>query len=126
MLNRPTDLIAILASIVFGVSGQLALKAGVMRTSIRFSTKPDLVLVQYVRALLNPLVLVGLVCFAIGMLIWLYVLSQLDLSVAFPFLGLNYVLIMLGSRILFQEPITVSKLIGTGLVVAGVVLLGKN
>ncbi len=116
------NLAAILVSIIFGVSGQLLLKTGMLRAG----QAGGALIAEYARALAQPYVWLGLVCFGISMLIWLYVLARLEMSVAFPFLGLNYVLIMIGSRVLFGETIGPAKIVGTACIVLGILLIARG
>jgi multidrug transporter EmrE-like cation transporter len=115
-------LIAILVSILFGVSGQLLLKVGMLRVNQDGGTLVS----EYAHALAQPTVWLGLICFGVSMLIWLYVLARMEISVAFPFLGLNYVLIMIGARILFGEAIGLSKIGGTACIVFGILLIARG
>ena len=63
---------------------------------------------------------VEIVCF----LIWMQVLSELDLSKAFPLSALSYVLVLLSSWLYFREQIIVLQLIGSALILGGVWLIG--
>ena len=60
-----------------------------------------------------------IVCFAI----WMTVLSELDLSKAFPLSAISYVLIMGVAWIVFDEPLPPLRLAGSLLILAGVWLI---
>jgi len=47
-----------------------------------------------------------------------------ELSVLYPMVSLGYIFTLLWSRIFFKEPLTRTKFIGLGLIVAGVVFVG--
>ena len=49
-------------------------------------------------------------------------LKKLDLSVAFAFSSLNYALVMIASIVLLKEKISLSKIIGTSIIVIGKLL----
>jgi len=72
--------------------------------------------------LLNPWVVSAFFGAFLGSLTWMAALTKLELSHAYPFIGLTFVLVLFISGFLFQEPITLSKLIGVGLVVLGIVV----
>jgi drug/metabolite transporter (DMT)-like permease len=116
------NLAVILSSIILAVSGQLLLKLGLLRVG----KETGHLLAEYARALTQPLVWLGLVCFGVSMLIWLYVLARMEMSVAFPFLGLNYALIMIGSRVLLGEAITGPKIVGTACIVLGILFIARG
>ncbi|MBB3611810.1 EamA family transporter [Rhizobium sp. BK602] len=52
--------------------------------------------------------------------IWMSVLSELDLSRAFPLSGISYVLIIATGWFVFGEPVVALQVIGSGLILAGV------
>ena len=59
--------------------------------------------------------------------IWMNVLSELDLSRAFPLSGISYVLIIATGWFVFGERIVALQVIGSGLILTGVWLIaGAN
>jgi len=122
---RAFDLLAILISVFLAVVGQLLLKMGMLRVG-KFSFNISTLVHQYIKILLNPFVIAGLFGFFISMLIWLYVLSRMELSFAYPFVALNYVLILFGSYFLLKETITPMKVIGVAVIVIGVYLISRG
>lgn len=114
-------LLMILASVMLSVAAQLSLKAGMGRlifpeTWVSFETAG---------LVFNRFVILGLFCYGMSMVFWLYVLTKVEVSRAYPFVGLGFVGTMLFAHFLLHEPITLQKLIGTMLVVSGVFLLAR-
>ena len=72
--------------------------------------------------LLNPWVLSAFFCAFLSAITWMAALTKLDLSHAYPFVGLTFVFIVIFSAVFFQEAITVPKIIGLALVVSGIVV----
>lgn len=62
---------------------------------------------------------------ALGTLLWLAVLYRMEVSKAFPFLSLGFVLVMLASRYYFKERISLSRWAGVVLIIAGIVMLAQ-
>jgi len=62
----------------------------------------------------------------LGMLIWLNVLQRLPLSVAYPMLSLNFVLVTLAARWLFNEPTTLRHWCGVFSIMLGILLMSLN
>jgi len=122
---RIFDLLAVFLSISLAVVGQLLLKMGMLRIG-RFSLNISTLVQQYTRILLNPFVIAGIVSFALSMLVWLYVLSRLELSTAYPLVALNYVLILFASHFLLKETITPTKIMGVAVIVLGVFLISRG
>jgi multidrug transporter EmrE-like cation transporter len=71
----------------------------------------------------NPYVSVGFALYAIAALMWIVVLSKVPLSIAYPSMGVSYVLILFASKYVFREDITVFRVLGTALIIAGVILV---
>ncbi|KFK94761.1 MULTISPECIES: 4-amino-4-deoxy-L-arabinose-phosphoundecaprenol flippase subunit ArnE [unclassified Serratia (in: enterobacteria)] len=59
----------------------------------------------------------------LGMLLWLNVLQRLPLSVAYPMLSLNFVLVTLAARLLFDEPTTPRHWCGVAAIMLGILLM---
>jgi undecaprenyl phosphate-alpha-L-ara4N flippase subunit ArnE len=66
----------------------------------------------------------ALACLGLGMLLWLIVLQHLQVSIAYPMLSLNFVLITLAARFIFREHIDRRHWVGVGLIMLGVLCLG--
>lgn len=120
------SLILILIAISIAVCGQLTLKktmseVGVIEvsTQVNYIDKAKTVLKQ-------PLLYVGGCLYVLGMVVWLVVLSRVDLSFAYPMLSVSYVLIMVISAYMFHEPITLNRVIGTFLIIGGVIFITRS
>lgn len=74
-------------------------------------------------ALVNPTIAIGLVCYAVGTLLWLLALSRTTLMVAYPFTALTFVLVYGAAILVLHERLTVAGAVGSGLVWAGLIVL---
>ena len=116
-----------LISVGFSMVGQVALKSGMSQVGRigeprrRWRTG-DLVW----RVATTPLVMFGLACYALGAVAWLVVLSRLDLSYAYPFLALNFVLITVASRFVLGETVPLLRWLGVIVICFGVVLVARS
>lgn len=117
-------LILILISTAFGVAGQTALKLGVDKPGMAESATGILPVISLIFK--SPLVLLGLVFYALGALAWIAVLSRLDLSLAYPFLALNFVLVTLSGRFLLGETVPPLRWLGILVIIAGILLVAKS
>lgn len=112
---------AILTSVLLSVLAQIFLKFGMSRLTLPaewFSW-------DFINLVINKYVILGLTCYGMSMVFWLYVLTRVDVSRAYPFVGLGFIGTMLFAHFFLQEPITIQKLAGTLLIVSGVVLLAR-
>lgn len=73
--------------------------------------------------LFQPWVFLGLCTFVISMTSHLVVLSRVDLSFAYPFLSLAYIMVAAYSFFIFGEDVTGIRLVGYGLICAGTVCI---
>ena len=111
-------------SISSGVAGQTALKLGVNQPGAAGGTGTIMGLVTMI--LQSPLVLGGLVLYGVGALAWIAVLARMDLSYAYPFLALNFVLITVVSRLALGETIPPARWIGIAVICIGIVLIARG
>jgi len=117
-----TSIALILFSIACSVAGQTVLKLGTTQMGGHANAGAEFLL----SAFRSPLVWLGFVFYGIGALSWIIVLSRLPLSLAYPFLALNFVLIALTSRIFLGEAIPLLRWGGIGLIIAGVLLVARS
>lgn len=73
----------------------------------------------------SPYVVGGLALYGIGAVVWLFVLARLDVTTAYPFVGLGFILTMILGTLFLGEALTPSKVVGTLLVTAGVIFVAR-
>lgn len=112
-------------TILFTVYGQVVLKWQVA-TNPELSISNGKPLGVLLAILQNPWVVSAFAAAFAASLCWIAALSKLPLSKAYPFTALSFPLITLLSYVFFNEAITAPKLVGTGLVIAGIVVLARG
>lgn len=111
-------------SIAAGVAGQTSIKLGLSGSN---GASPIAGLFSVIMLILtSPLVLLGLVLYGLGALTWIAVLSRLNLSYAYPFLALNFILIALVSWLVLGETIPTMRWLGIGCICAGILLIARS
>lgn len=75
--------------------------------------------------MLNPWVLSGLAAAFAASLCWMLALSKLPLSSAYPLTASSFLLVLAFGALFLDEPLSGPKVIGTALVVFGVVVLAS-
>ena len=68
----------------------------------------------------------GLIVFVASTVFWLTALSWVEFSFAYPFLSIGYIIMLFGSWQLFDESMNLNRLIGTLVVVIGVLLVSRS
>jgi drug/metabolite transporter (DMT)-like permease len=74
-------------------------------------------------AMVNPKVLGGLTLYGIGVMIWLWALSQLPLQVVYPFTMLTLILVFIASIVVFGERPSLLLCLGWAVVGCGLVIV---
>jgi drug/metabolite transporter (DMT)-like permease len=112
---RPSVAIAALACVVMISTGQLLFKMVAARLAA------DAISVGAVR-----LFLVAMAIYGIATIAWIFVLRYVPLSNAYPLMAMSFILVPLGSRIVFGETLAPLYWAGVALLVAGVFLIGRS
>jgi drug/metabolite transporter (DMT)-like permease len=81
---------------------------------------------NFMRVLLNPLFVVGVLLFGTRLLLWQYLLRYFPLSFLHPFQSITLVLILVFSVLLFDETVTLPNMIGTAIIIVAVMLLSRS
>jgi multidrug transporter EmrE-like cation transporter len=121
---RMDSVALIFGSVVLSSAAQLILKAGMTAQGIQGAIKTGDPTEVVSKLLTSPLVLAGLFCFGLSALMWLFVLSRVPVSSAYPFIALGIFVTVLAGSFVFAEPISLTKAIGVGVIIFGVVLVG--
>jgi multidrug transporter EmrE-like cation transporter len=112
----------IVTGVLLNAAAQLLLKAGANRTGPL--TLEALALPANLRELfLSGPVFAGIFCYVLSVGVWLVALTRVEVSVAYPMLSLGYVVNALAAWLLFGEALTLSRLAGILVILAGVYLL---
>ena len=106
----------VLINIVLLVTGQLLFKLGLNRIGA-------MTLQNLPAVLLSPLIWIGLGLYVIATLIWFAVLSRAQLNVVYPLQSLSYILLLVGSIVVFHEQVTPVRWLGVVVILFGVVLV---
>jgi undecaprenyl phosphate-alpha-L-ara4N flippase subunit ArnE len=73
--------------------------------------------------ILDPYLIVALVIYGIGTVVWVYVLKSVPLTVAYPFMALTFCAVPLLAWGLLGETLSLRYGLGTGLIVAGLLVI---
>lgn len=118
-------IVYILISVLAGALGQVLLKKGMGSIGPLTLGAHDL-FGTLLRMGTNPFVLGGLMIYVCSTVFWLAALSRVDLSFAYPFVSLSYILMLVASWQLFGENITLLRLAGSFVVLLGVFLISRS
>ncbi|MEB3292883.1 MAG: EamA family transporter [Synechococcales bacterium] len=74
----------------------------------------------------TPAIVVGLACYAIGAIAYIFALSRIPLSIVGPSVALSYVFSVLMGKFFFGEMIPTVRYVGVSLIMVGVILLVRK
>jgi drug/metabolite transporter (DMT)-like permease len=102
------------------VTGQFLWKYGMMKTTLKLDP------LSIIKILFSPFIFSGLVMYGFATILWLFILSRVPLSIAYPVQSIAYVLAVFGAYFIFNEPLSPTKIIGVILIILGVSLIGLS
>ena len=115
----------ILFTILTNFLSQIMLKKG-MTVLPAFDLTPSGVLSSAVSIIFNPWVFFGLVMMVVSMGSHLLVLSRVELSFAYPFIGLSFVLVTAWGYFALGESVNGVRIFGVACICAGVALVAQS
>ena len=128
-MQNPASALSFLPLILFTVltnaAAQIMLKKGMINVGALDVANDGLVSTVF-RVVFSPFVFFGLCTFVISMASHLIVLSKVQLSFAYPFLSLAYVVVAAYSFFFFAEDMNLARMAGIGLIVAGTILIAQS
>ena len=115
----------IFMTIALTVYGQIAIKWQVLKVGAMPEATPDKI-VFLLHLLLNPWIISALLAAFLASVFWMAAMTKLQLSHAYPFMGLTFVVVLLASGFFFQEPVTPLKMAGTALIFLGLAVASQG
>jgi multidrug transporter EmrE-like cation transporter len=76
--------------------------------------------------LMDPWTISGLAAAFLASLFWMLALTKLDLSEAYPFTAISFVLVLVSSVVMFGESPNMGKIAGTLLVAIGIIIVASS
>jgi multidrug transporter EmrE-like cation transporter len=115
----------ILSGVLLNAFAQLLLKKG-MLTIGHFEMHFQHLFPVIKKVACNSYILLGLGSYVISVVIWLLVLARAEVSYAYPFLSVGYVVVTLAGYFIFHESLPWTRMLGISVIIVGVVLLSQS
>ena len=115
----------VLGSVLCTVFGQIVVKWQVSKAGAlpeTFSQKIPFLL----KLVLNPWVITSMAAGFLALVCWLAAMTKFELSYAYPFMSLAFVLVLILSAILFHETVTLPKVLGVLLIISGIIVASRG
>ena len=114
----------ILLTVLTNAAAQIMLKKGMLELGPL--SLDEGIVATVIRVIFNPWVFFGLSVFVISMASHLIVLSKVELSFAYPFLSLAYVVVAAYAYYVFKEDVNALRVAGIGLICFGTILISQS
>ena len=115
----------IILTIILNASAQLLIKRGILVFSNQSLTL-KLLYTNLDKIIFNSYIIFGLICMVISMITHIISLSKFELSYAFPFISISYVIVFLGSYYFFNENLSLMRIFGLFLIILGTIFVAKS
>ena len=126
MLKFVLNHIYILMTVFFAVASQLIVKWQMSHHSLEHYNGIYDKFLFAIRMLFHPYIILSLILTLLSGLSWMIAMTKFDISYAYPYTTLGFVLILLFSSVLFNEVITIHKIVGMLLIVIGILVVSRD
>ena len=116
-----SNFIFIISSVLLNAFAQILLKAG-MKQFGNIDLKNN-IMNTCISIAFNPYIISGFIAYGVSILLWLWVLSKVDVSLAYPFQALGYIVVTILAWIIFQENISYIRIIALLFITIGLIIL---
>ncbi|MBT7077342.1 MAG: EamA family transporter [Pelagibacterales bacterium] len=116
-----SNFIFIISSVLLNAFAQILLKAG-MKQFGNIDLKNN-IMNTCISIAFNPYIISGFIAYGVSILLWLWVLSKVDVSLAYPFQALGYIVVTILAWIIFQENISYIRIIALIFITIGLIIL---
>ncbi len=115
----------ILASVLLNCAAQLCMKKGMLLVGeVTGGLQGFISMIPGMAT--NIYLWISAGCYVISIALWLVVLSKVDVSYAYPFLSIGYILSALVGYFAFHEAVTPIRVFGIIVISVGVVLISRS
>lgn len=119
-------LLFIFGAVSLSAVAQLVLKSGMSSNTVQNSLNSLPWLYTLYLLLSSWKIILGMVIYSASMGLWLIVLANVDVSQAYPFVGLGFLLTAAFGYLLLGESFGMQRVMGTILVSIGIYLIAKS
>jgi len=120
VMDQGTILSFILFSVTINSIAQIVWRKGAGGALSKVSIK------NIIKMMMRPKVIIGLGMYIISALIWILVLSNTEVSYAYPLISLGYVITTILSYAILKEKINKKRILGISVIILGVIIVGLS
>jgi multidrug transporter EmrE-like cation transporter len=118
------NILLILVSVSLNAGAQLLMRLGMLKVG---EVEIGASLIKLIpRMTTNIFLWLSLACYAISIMSWMVVLSKVEVSFAYPFLSIGYVISAVIGYFFMGESLTVIRIAGIAVICIGVILIARS
>ncbi|MGE0080109.1 MAG: SMR family transporter [Thiohalomonadaceae bacterium] len=126
MTRQIDPLLLVLFSVLLSSAAQVSFKVGMASIPVQQALNGGSLLERGWAIASSLPVLVGMMLYLVSVALWLLALARLDLSLAYPFVGLGIIITVVVAVVLLGEPVGVGRILGVLFVVGGIWLVARG
>lgn len=117
------NILLILSSVLLNCFAQVFMRKGMLAVgNVDVST----ILNSAFAMMTNLWLWLAMVCYGVSIVLWMVVLSKVEVSYAYPFLSIGYVVAAVIGYCFFAEALTVTRVAGIAVICIGVFLISRS
>jgi multidrug transporter EmrE-like cation transporter len=117
------NIILILLSVLLNCAAQLLIRKGML---VEGEVGMQNMLSHLGSMITNVWLWGAMICYALSILLWMSVLSKVEVSYAYPFLSVGYVVSAIAGYALFNENLSPVRIAGIIVICIGVILISRS
>lgn len=125
-MYKLTDFSYIFLTILFTVYGQVVMKWRMSNLEVQLPPNFTEKIVVLVKLLFDPFIFSGIVLAFLASLTWMAAMTKFELSFAYPFMALNFVLVFLLGIFVLGEGFSLTRMAGVVLIVVGTLVITRS
>lgn len=120
------NLLIIITSILMSSTAHVVLKKGMTSLEQSYGSQSHSFIDTAWITATNVWILGGMTLHVGALVVWLWALSRVDITFAYPFLALGYVLVSLMAWFWLGETLTQTRIAGMVIIIVGIIVLSRG
>jgi drug/metabolite transporter (DMT)-like permease len=117
------NILLIIISVLLNCAAQLLIKQGMLLIG---EVKMGTIFQSLIPMVTNIYLWMAMLCYAVSIFLWMAVLSRVDVSYAYPFLSIGYVVAAIVGYYFLGETVNLVRIVGIIVICAGVFLISRS
>lgn len=116
-------ILSILASVLLNCAAQLLIRKGMMQIG---EVSINDISQHFTPMITNLCLWAAMICYSLSVLLWMSVLSKVEVSYAYPFLSIGFIISAVAGYAFFNENISPIRIVGIVVICIGVIMISRS